>query len=211
MKITRRQFLKVSGGLAGYLLTGPSLWGSVAVPAAYANTGPKVGKETTSVCCFCGGGCGNVVTSREGRVVAVEGDPASPINEGALCSKGQSAYQTVNQLIPEEALRDLPEFGLGGKLAAWPAGRRLARVLYRAPGATRWEVKTWDWALERIAQRVVDTRRATWEAKAGDMAVNRTQAIAALGGAAHDNEECYLMQKLWRGLGLVYIEHQARI
>jgi formate dehydrogenase major subunit len=211
MKITRRQFLKASGALAGYLLTGPSLWGGGALPAAYAGIGPKSGTETTSVCCFCGGGCGNIVTSSGGRVVAVEGDPASPINEGALCSKGQAAFQTANQRIPEELLRDTAVFAAGGTLASWPSGRRLARVLYRAPGATRWEVKDWDWALERIAQRVVDTRKNSWEAKAGEMVVNRTQAIAALGGAAHDNEECYLMQKLWRGLGLVYVEHQARI
>ena len=211
MKLTRRTFLKMSGALAGYLLTGPSLWGGVRVPAAYAGVGPKVGQDTTSVCCFCGGGCGNVVTASEGRVVAVEGDPASPINEGALCSKGQAAYQTANQIVAEETLRDDGRYALGGTLAAWPAGRRLARVLYRAPGASKWEVKSWDWALERIAQRVVETRQVTWEAKAGEITVNRTQAIAALGGAAHDNEECYLMQKLWRGLGLVYVEHQARI
>ena len=125
MKITRRQFLKVSGALAGYLLTGPSLWSGGMVPAAYASTkNPKVGKETTSVCCFCGGGCGNVVTSSGGRVVAVEGDPASPINEGALCSKGQAAFQTVNQLVPEESLRDNAMFAVGGTLASWPSGRR---------------------------------------------------------------------------------------
>ena len=220
MKITRRKFLKMSGALAGYLLTGPSLWGGGRLPTAYADIGPKVGTETTSVCCFCGGGCGNVITASGGKVIAVEGDPDSPINGhirdgggtvlrqgGALCSKGQAAYQTANQLVDEAALP-----GLGALISNWPKGKRAARVLYRAPGASKWQVVDWDWALGTIAQRIAATRAATWEeVDGGGMTVNRTQAIAALGGAAHDNQECYLMQKLWRGLGLVYIEHQARI
>jgi formate dehydrogenase major subunit len=201
----------MSGALAGYLLTGPSLWEGSGLPKAYADVGPKKGKETTSVCCFCGGGCGNVVTSSGGRVVALEGDTASPINEGALCSKGQAAFQTANQVVDEKLLKTGRAYALGGTMPSWPRGQRLARVLYRAPGATKWKVISWDEALTKIAQRVVDTRAANWEATAGGMTVNRTQAIAALGGAAHDNEECYLLQKLWRGLGLVNVEHQARI
>ena len=211
MKITRRTFLKMSGALAGYLLTGPSLWEGGGLPQAYADVGPKVGTETTTICCFCGVGCGAVVTASGGKVVAVEGDAIHPINEGSLCSKGQAQFQTANQLIPETDLDTLTKFKLGGTMAAWPAGKRLARVLYRAPYAKKWKVISWDEALDKISQRIAASRTATWEDTSGGMTVNRCTGIAALGGAAHDNEECYLMQKLWRGLGLVNIDHQARI
>jgi formate dehydrogenase major subunit len=209
VKVTRRSFLKMSGALAGYMLTGPSLWEGGGLPKAYADVGPKVGTETTTICCFCGCGCGAVVTSNAGKVVAVEGDAIHPINEGALCSKGQAQYQTANQLVSDADLA--AKYAVGKKIATWPKGKRLARVLYRAPKATKWEVKSWDWALGTIAQRIAAKRAATWESTAGGMTVNRTKAIAALGGAAHDNQECYLMQKLWRGLGLVNVDHQARI
>jgi formate dehydrogenase major subunit len=210
--------------MAGYLLTGPSLWGGGRLPAAYADVGPKVGTETTSVCCFCGGGCGNVITASGGKIIAVEGDPLSPINGhikdgannilavgGALCSKGQAAYQTANQLVDENVLATDLKYAVGGTMATWPKGKRAARVLHRAPGASQWDVMDWDTALGLIAAKIAATRTAYWEEMAGGMTVNRTQAIAAMGGAAHDNEECYVMQKLWRGLGLTYVEHQARI
>jgi formate dehydrogenase major subunit len=210
--------------MAGYLLTGPSLWGGGRLPAAYADIGPKIGTETTSVCCFCGGGCGNVIIASGGKIIAVEGDPQSPINGhikdaannilavgGALCSKGQAAYQTANQLVDENVLATDPTYAVGGTMPTWPKGKRVARVLHRAPGAAQWDVLDWDTALGLIAAKIAGTRSTYWEEMAGGMTVNRTQAIAALGGAAHDNEECYLMQKLWRGLGLTYVEHQARI
>jgi formate dehydrogenase major subunit len=199
----------MSGTMAGYLLTGPTLLKGGWLPAAYADIGPKTGTETTTICCFCGCGCGAVVTASGGKVVAVEGDPIHPINQGALCSKGQAQWQTANQVVGDAKLAS--KYYLGAQVSSWMPGKRLARVLYRAPGSAKWQVVDWDWALDTIAQRVVDTRGANWEETAGSMTVNRTQYIAALGGAAHDNEECYLMQKLWRGLGLVNIDHQARI
>lgn len=144
-------------------------------------------KETTSICCFCGVGCGLVVSTSNGRAVNIEGDPDHPVNEGALCSKGNALYQVANN------------------------ERRLDKVLYRAPRSTKWEEKTWDWALDRIASRVKQTRDATFNEKDGAWTVNRTEGIACLGGAALDNEECYLLSKAMRSLGLVYLEHQARI
>ena len=127
------------------------------------------------------------------NVVNLEGNPDHPINRGALCSKAQSLYQirTVN-----------------GKLNP----RRLTKVLYRAPNGTAWEEKSWDWALGEIAKRVKKTRDDHWfEVDRDSNRVNRTEAIAQLGGSAHDNEEAYLIAKMNRALGLVYTETQARI
>jgi anaerobic selenocysteine-containing dehydrogenase len=180
---SRRQFLK---GLTA---------GPVAVAAvSQAGCGPAIppiktlgATDTTTVCPFCGVGCGQVVSTRRGEVINIEGDPGHPISEGTLCSKGASAIQVVNN------------------------PRRLQKVLYRAPGGTAWEEKAWDWALERIAARVKATRDKTFKASADGRVVNRTEAIACLGGSALDNEEAYLLVKLMRALGLPYIEHQARL
>jgi len=180
---TRRQFL---GGLAT---------GTVAVGAlSEAGCGPAVSPlktlgstPTTTVCPFCGVGCGQVVSTKAGTVVNIEGDPGHPVNEGTLCSKGAAAIQVVNN------------------------PRRLQKVIDRAPRGTAWEEKTWDWDLTRIAARVKETRDKTFKTTIDGRAVNRTEAIASLGGSALDNEEAYLLVKLMRALGLVYVEHQARL
>jgi formate dehydrogenase major subunit len=180
---TRRQFL---GGLAT---------GGVGIGAlSQAGCGPAVpplktlgSTPTTTVCPFCGVGCGQVVSTSQGTVINIEGDPAHPVSEGTLCSKGASAIQVVNN------------------------PRRLQKVLYRAPRGTAWEEKTWDWALERIAARVKDTRDKTFKTAIDGRVVNRTDAIACLGGSALDNEEAYVVAKLMRALGLAYVEHQARL
>ena len=182
---TRRQFI-------ARVTTGTAVVGAGAV--APAEAGPAIpppktagATTTTTVCPFCGVGCGQVVATRGGRVLNIEGDPAHPVSEGTLCSKGAAAIQVVNN------------------------PRRLQKVLYRAPGGTTWEEKTWDWALPRIAARVKETRDKTFQTSAGGRVVNRTEAIACLGGSALDNEEAYLLVKLMRALGLVYVEHQARL
>ena len=181
---TRRQFLK---GLTT---------GTVAIGAlSESGCGPAIpplktrgATNTTTVCPFCGVGCGQVVSTRGDKVINIEGDPGHPISEGTLCSKGASAIQVVNN------------------------SRRLQKVLYRAPNGKAWEEKTWDWALERIAARIKETRDKTFQTTSTDgRVVNRTEAIACLGGSALDNEEAYLLVKLMRALGLVYIEHQARL
>jgi anaerobic selenocysteine-containing dehydrogenase len=182
-KPTRRQFLK---GLTT---------GTVAIGAlTQSGCGPAIpplktrgATATTTVCPFCGVGCGQVVSTRSGNVINIEGDPGHPISEGTLCSKGAAAIQVVNN------------------------PRRLQKVLYRAPHGAAWEEKTWDWALERIAARVKETRDKTFQTSVDRRVVNRTEAIACLGGSALDNEEAYLLVKLMRALGLVYIEHQARL
>lgn len=136
-------------------------------------------------------GCSAIVSVMDGKVVGLEGLPDSPINRASLCTKGQSIYQVANN------------------------DRRLQKVLYRAPGGTEWEEKTWEDATPAIARLIKDTRDATFveteDVDGKKVTVNRCEGIAHLGGAALDNEECYLASKFARSLGLVYIEHQARI
>ncbi len=122
-------------------------------------------------------------------MVNIEGDPDHPINQGSLCTKGAAMYQISNN----------------------PGDNRLTTVLYRAPGSDRWEEKDWSWAIPQIARRIKDTRDANWTATYDGKTVNRTEAIAFLGGSQNTNEECYLWVKALRAMGLVYIEHQARI
>ncbi len=180
---TRRQFLK---GLTT---------GAVAVGAlSQAGCAPAIpplktrgATNTTTVCPFCGVGCGQVVSTRGGHVINIEGDPHHPISEGTLCSKGASGIQVVNNT------------------------RRLQKVLYRAPNGKGWEEKSWDWAFERIAARVKETRDKSFQTSVNGRTVNRTEAIACLGGSALDNEEAYALVKFMRSLGLVYLEHQARL
>ena len=183
LKSTRRQFLK--GLTTGTVAIGALTQSGCAPAIPPLKT--RGATETRTVCPFCGVGCGQVVATREGKVINIEGDPAHPISEGTLCSKGASAIQVVNN------------------------SRRLQKVLYRAPGAKAWEEKSWDWTLERIAARVKETRDKTFKTSVEGRVVNRTEAIACLGGSALDNEEAYLLVKLMRALGLVYVEHQARL
>ena len=122
-------------------------------------------------------------------MVNIEGDPDHPINRGAGCAKGASMRQLS---------ADNP--------------RRLSKVLYRRPGGTEFEEKSWDWAIDEIARRIKKTRDAAFiEKDSKGNIVNRTETIANIGGAALDNEECYLLVKLARSLGIVYLEHQARL
>ncbi len=188
MDISRRAFLKTVGtsAIAGSAV---SLFGFP--KEASAQTVPSMktlhSQETSSICPYCGVGCGLIVSARDGKIVNIEGDPDHPINEGSLCSKGSAIYQVaVNE-------------------------RRLSKVRYRAPGSSQWEEKSWEWALDEITKRIKKTREATFVAREGDQIVNRTDGIACLGGAALDTEECYLYSKLARGLGVTYLEHQARI
>ena len=142
-----------------------------------------------SVCPYCAVGCGLNVYVKDGTVLDIEGDSDSPINRGTLCPKGSATFQyTVNP-------------------------SRLTQVLYRAPFSDNWEVRSLDWAMEQIAQRVKKTRDETFVERLEDgREVNHTLGIASLGGATLDVEENYLMKKLFNGgLGMVSIENQARI
>jgi formate dehydrogenase major subunit len=192
MAISRREFLKLSGVMAGGVLM-PSLASRRAIKKARNFQLHKPIGETNTICAFCAVGCGAIVAAKDGRVLNIEGDPDHPINEGRLCSKGLAMSQ-INTV--------------DGKVNP----RRLQTVKYRAPGSSQWEEKSWDWAYEQIAQRIKDTRDKYFIEKDSEgRTVNRLEAIASLGGAALDNEECSLIVKGMRSLGLVFIEHQARI
>lgn len=183
MSITRRDFLKLSGvTVAGAFVGGTSFLSGC---KSYDKLGGT--KESTTICPYCGVGCGLIVATRNGKIVNIEGDPDHPINQGSLCSKGSALYQVgVNK-------------------------RRLEKVLYRKPGGDRWEEISWPDAIKKIARRVKETRDATFIDKENGVTVNRTPGIASVGGAALDNEECYLLSKFQRMLGVTYLEHQARI
>jgi formate dehydrogenase major subunit len=143
---------------------------------------------TESVCPYCAVGCGQLVYTKGGKVINIEGDPRSPINEGTLCPKGADAFQ----------------------LAVNP--HRVTHVLYRAPFSDKWETRPLDWAMDRIARRVKEVRDADFTAiTESGKRLNAVRAIGSLGGATLDVEENYLIKKLFgAGLGMVAIENQAR-
>lgn len=188
MLLTRRRFLKVTAIAAGVAVTEMGF----ALAPLESHTlrlrkNLRQATRTTTICPYCGVGCGFVVHSSGGRVINIEGNSEHPINEGTACSKGSSLYQMANNK------------------------NRLSKVLYRAPGAREWQEKSWQWAIGRIAEKIKATRDATFETtNANGKTVNRTLGIGSLGSAALDNEECWLYQKFLRALGLVYVEHQAR-
>jgi formate dehydrogenase major subunit len=142
-----------------------------------------------SVCPYCAVGCGTTIYTKDGEVIDIEGNPDSPINEGCLCPKGANIFQlSMNPHLEK-------------------------RVMYRAPYSDHWEYKSLDWAMEQIALRVKETREEGYKAKGADGAtLNHVVNMGTLGGAALDNEENYLIKKLFcGGLGVVSIENQARI
>jgi formate dehydrogenase major subunit len=144
-------------------------------------------KMTKSVCPYCAVGCGQRVWSKDGKVIQIEGDPDSPISRGRLCPKGSASEQLVN------------------------TSTRFKKVRYRRPGGTDWEELDLDTAMDMIADRVLDAREAGWQEMRGADRLRRTLGFAHLGGATLDNEENYLIKKLFTSMGAVQIENQARI
>jgi formate dehydrogenase major subunit len=191
MDVTRRQFIQITGATAAGLAVSGLGFDLKPIKAHAQMLKTVYAKETTSICPYCAVGCGVIVhTSKkgDGRVINIEGDPDHVINRGSLCSKGAS----LSQLAENDS--------------------RALEPMYRAPYSSEWKKVSWDWALSEIAKRVKKTRDGSFEAKnAKGQVVNRTTAIASVGSAAMDNEECWIYQALMRSLGLVYIEHQARI
>jgi len=141
-----------------------------------------------SICPYCAVGCGQKVFLKDGRILDIEGDEDSPISRGRLCPKGAATFQLVT------------------------GAHRVHQCLYRRPGGTEWEIIPLEQAMEMVAQRVKKTRDETWEARDHKgKAVQRTLGIAHLGGATLDNEENYLLKKLYTALGILQVENQARI
>jgi formate dehydrogenase major subunit len=166
--------------------------GQTAATERSAQLGPRTrgaDKVARSVCPYCAVGCGQLVYTKDGRILDIEGDPDSPISRGRLCPKGAASFQLVT------------------------GAHREKYVLYRRPRGTEWERIPLEQAMEMVAQRVKKTRDETWEdVEVNGLQVRRTLGIAHLGGATLDNEENYLIKKLFTaGLGIVQVENQARI
>jgi len=182
--------MKLSGVTAGGLFL-PAKFAANALAAEAGVVFPlhKAIGEAATVCPYCSCGCGMLIaTGPDGHIVNSEGDPDAINNRGALDPKSISV-RSMSQ-----------------------SPRRLTKPLYRAPGASEFEEKEWAWVIEEVAKRIKQTRDTTFEKTNADgVTVNRTQGIAFLGGAANNDEECYIAVKLARALGLVNIEHQARI
>ncbi len=147
-----------------------------------------------SVCPYCAVGCGQLVHVKDERITDIEGDPDSPISQGCLCPKGAATFQYVT------------------------GSHRTEQVLYRRPGGKEWERIPLEQAMDMVAERVKATRDETWQERVEERGaehesalVRRTLGIAHLGGATLDNEENYLLKKLYTALGIVQVENQARI
>jgi formate dehydrogenase major subunit len=196
MNVGRRSWLKLAaGGSAGLAL---SELGFGPTEARAATSGAKLlgAKEFTTACNFCSCGCGMVAHVKDGKLVNLEGDPDHVVNEGSLCSKGAAMRATHE------------------------SDQRVKNPLYRAPGADAWQEISWDEAIEKIAKKVKQVRDGSWIATEKDKnkdgveveyPVNRTDALAFMGGAQNTNEECYLFSKMARLFGTAYVEHQARL
>ena len=186
---SRRDFIKLSGGVSAALGTLGALGVSLAPSVAHARAiRIQNAVSVPTVCPYCAVGCGMIAHTINKQIVNIEGNPDSPVSEGNLCPKGAASYQlAVNE-------------------------RRWTTVKYRAPNSDHWEDRPLDWAMDRIAQRFKETRDATFQEKTPDgKTLMNTTAIFSLGGATIDNEWNYAHSKLMRSLGVVAVENQARI
>jgi len=191
MSLSRRDFLKYGGATA----TGVALGTGVdlaPVEAAAVSLRIKEAKAFAGVCPYCAVGCGQLIYAKDDKIIDIEGNPDTPHTLDRLCPKGAATIQLSNNPL------------------------RPTKALYRAPGSDKWEEKPIAWMYEEIAKRYYDTREKHFIEREKDkdgkpVVVNRLEAIASLGSACIDNEECYLLSKLNRTLGIVYHEHQARV
>lgn len=191
MKLKRREFLKLSGAAGAGLVLAEMGFDVSPVQASASQFKLDGAREFKSVCTFCSCGCGMIVHERNGKLINLEGDPDHIINEGSLCSKGA-------------AMAALPN-----------SDQRVTTPLYRAPGSSEWQRISWEEAIDKIAQKIVKIRNENWigEEVIGGQTykVNRTDALAFVGGAQNNNEEAYMFTKMARLLGSPYLEHQARL
>lgn len=192
-QVTRRDFLKVGvtgAGAAGVTALGFDVAAAIEVKQKFRIGGAK---EVHSLCPYCAVGCSLVAYTKQdakghAQLLQIEGDPDSPVNEGRLCPKGATSMQLAI------------------------SSRRVEKPLYRAPGSDKWQEITWDQMLDRLAQRIKESRDATFVTQDSEgRTVNRCEGVAFAGGAAFSSEEGYFATKLMRGLGLVHLEQQARV
>jgi formate dehydrogenase major subunit len=192
VSLSRRDFIRWGGRTAAGAAVGVGAVDLSPVHAAATDLKIKEAKVSAGVCPYCAVGCGQLIYSKDNRIIDIEGNPDTPHTLGRLCPKGAATIQLSNNPL------------------------RPIKALYRAPGSDRWEEKPIDWMYDQIAKRYHETREKHFiereKGKDGkDVTVNRLEAIASLGSACIDNEECYLLTKLNRTLGMVYHEHQARV
>jgi formate dehydrogenase major subunit len=192
-QVTRRNFLKISAagtGAVGLSALGFDLAQAADLKQSFHIAGAT---ESHSLCPYCAVGCSLVAFTTDNgnggrKLLQIEGNPDSPVNEGRLCPKGATAMQLAT------------------------SARRVENPLYRAPGSDKWQQITWDDMLTKLAQRVKEARDSTFVAQdATGNTVNRTEGIAFAGGAAFSSEEGYFAAKVMRGLGLIHLEQQARV
>jgi formate dehydrogenase major subunit len=145
-------------------------------------------KIARSICPYCGVGCGQLIYHKDGKLISIEGDPESPISQGNLCPKGAASYQLLTH------------------------SQRETKIKYRAPRAKQWREISLNRAMDMVADRVWESRKRTFVRQENEATINHTTAICHLGGATLDNEENYLIKKLFTaGLGMVCVSNQARI
>ena len=208
MKVTRRQFLKVTGATAASFAVLDLGFDMQATAKAIKDLRIKNVTPTPTVCPYCASGCGLVVYSERDaagkfvKLLSVHGDPDNPINQGGACAKGAAMFN-LREIYDEK-----------GEQVINP--KRVQKPMYRAPGSDKWEEKDWDWMLTRIAEKIKETRDGSFIHKekiadGSEIIVNRTEKIASVGGSGLDNEEAYVLSKIMRSLGVVYLETQARI
>jgi len=195
MGVTRREFLFISGAM-GTGLALSSLGLDMRPVVAYAEELSKIdrvknAKQTYTLCYYCSVTCGLICSSdpKTGKIINIEGDPDHPISEGSLCAKGAGIYQMSAR-----------------------NEHRLTKVLYRKPGGDKWEPKTMDWALTQIAKKIKAERDKGFVVKNDKgQVINRVESLAHMGSSKLDNEECWLITTAMRSLGLVQMDHQARV
>ena len=192
-EVTRRDFLKVGvagAGAAGVTSLGFDLAAAVEVKQSFRIAGAK---EVHSLCPYCAVGCSILAYTKQDasgntRLLQIEGNPDSPVNEGRLCPKGATSMQLA------------------------VSNRRVEKPLYRAPGSDKWQEIDWDQMLDRLARHVKESRDATFVTQDSEgRTVNRCEGVAFAGGATFSSEEGYFATKLMRGLGVVHLEQQARV
>lgn len=194
MELNRRQFLRLSGVSAAAAAAVLFAEDEQALAKDLKHLRIARAKEVPTVCPHCSVGCGMIAYVKDGNLLQLEGNPDSPISEGSLCPKGAASFQFAYEAL--------------GK----PNPQRVLKARYRRPNSDRWEEIDLDQALDMIARRFKETRDQTFvETNKDGLIVNRTEGIAHIGSACVDNEECYLLTKLMRASGVVYLEHHARI
>jgi len=209
VKVTRRQFLKITGATAATFAVVDLGFNLKVVAAEVKEFRIKDVTPMPTICPYCASGCGLLVYSERDasgnyvKLLSVEGDPDNPINRGGACAKGAALFN----------LREIYDEATGKQV---PNPKRATKPLYRASKSDKWEEKDWDWILDEIAKRVKKTRDESFIYKekledGTEIIVSRTEKIGSMGGSGLDNEECYLLSKLMRALGVVYLETQARI